>query len=249
MSADLAALRHELATACRVMAYRGIVEDILGHISVRVDSGHLLVRCRGAVESGLRFTQPEDVRLVELATGEIVDDPTGEYSTPSELPIHTEVMQARPDVDAVVHAHPPDVVVASLAEIELTPIFGAYDIPATHMAARGIPVYPRPVLITRAELASEMIEALGVSPVVVLRGHGIVTVGSTISEAVLRALHIDTLARIHLRVHNAGVAPKTLSERDLSELPDLGSGFNEDMLWRYHLNALSTDGGALETTN
>ncbi len=39
--------RVELALACRVMAYRGLVADILGHISARVDERNLLMRCRG----------------------------------------------------------------------------------------------------------------------------------------------------------------------------------------------------------
>lgn len=248
MTTAIDALRQELAAACRIMAHRGLVEDILGHISVR-HGDHLLVRCRGLAEAGLRFTSPQDIRLVELESGLIVDDPDGAFSTPSELPIHTEVLRARADVGAVVHAHPPDVVVASLADIELTPIFGAYDIPATRLAAAGIPVDPRSVLMTRSDLAAGMVHSLGDSQVLVLRGHGVVTVGATVREAVLRALQVDTLARMHLGVRRAGVEPSPLTADDLAELPDLGSGFNHDTLWRHHLTALSADGRYLDNDN
>lgn len=243
---ELEAARHEIATACRVMAHRGLVEDILGHISVRTDDEHLLVRCRGPHEAGLAYTVPEDVRLVAFATGQVVDDPTSSYTPPSELPIHTSVLLARPDVDCVVHAHPPDVVIAGIAELDLLPLVGAYNIPAARLAHDGIPVHPRSVLLRTDDLAAEMVASLGDAPVVVLTGHGIVTTGTTVPEAVLRALHVDTLARLTLAVHNAGRQAKAIPEADFAELPDLGSGFNEAILWRHHLTALHADGRALD---
>lgn len=246
MTGYLDAARHEIATACRVMAHRGLVEDILGHISLRVDDGHLLVRCRGSHEAGLAFTVPEDVRLVAFATGEVTDDPTGSYSPPSELPIHTSVLLARPDVDCVVHAHPPAVVIASVAGLELLPLIGAYNIPAARLAHDGIAVHPRSVLIRSDELAAEMVTSLGDAPAGVLTGHGIVTTGRSVPEAVLRALHVDTLARLTLAVHNAGGQVTAIPEADYAELPDLGSGFNEATLWRHHLAALDADGRALD---
>ena len=44
---DFDAARVALARACRVMAHRGLVDDVLGHVSLRVDERRLLVRCRG----------------------------------------------------------------------------------------------------------------------------------------------------------------------------------------------------------
>ena len=234
-----------VAVGCRVMAHRGLVENILGHISLRVDGGRALVRCRGPQESGLRFTIPDDVRLVDLDSGEIVDDLAGEYAVPSELPIHTSVLAAHSDADCVVHAHPSDVVVASLAGIPLEPIFGAYDIPAAHLAAAGIPVHRRSVLIRTDELAAEMVASLGDAPALVLKGHGVVTTGADVAEAVLGALQIDTLARMHLRVRSAGAIPEAIPDADLAELPDLGGAFNRETLWRHHLAALDRDGFGL----
>jgi len=144
-----------------------------------------------------------------------------------------------------VHAHPPDVVVASLAGFALEPIFGAYDIPAAHLAAAGIPVHPRSVLIRTDELAAEMVASLGDASALVLQGHGVVTTGADVADAVLRALQVDTLARMHLRVRAAGATPKAIPENDLAELPDLGSAFNRETLWRHHLAALEQDGRGL----
>ena len=39
MSDGLDGLRREVATGCRVMAHCGLVENILGHISLRIDGG------------------------------------------------------------------------------------------------------------------------------------------------------------------------------------------------------------------
>ncbi len=229
-------LRPLLATACRVMADRLLVEDILGHISARLDDDHLLVRCRGQAERGLSFTEPDDIRTVELATGRIVDDPDGGYAPPNELPIHTSVLSARPDVVSVVHAHPPEVVVASMAGVALTPIFGAYDIPAARLAAASIPTFERGILINDDAVASEMVAGLGDADAIVLRGHGLVTAGSSVPAAVLVALQVDRLARMHLAVRRAGVTPTDLPADDLAALPDLGPGFNEATMWR-HLTA------------
>jgi 3,4-dihydroxyphthalate decarboxylase len=240
-SDDIERLRCEVATGCRVLAHRGLVENVLGHISVRVDDRRALVRCRGPEEAGLRLTTPDDVRLVDLGTGEVLDDPPARYSPPSELPIHTSVLAARPEVACVVHAHPPDVVTASLAGIDLYPIYGAYDIPGARLAADGIPVHPRSVLIRSSRLAAEMVSSLGPARALVLAGHGVVTTGGGVADAVLRAIQVDTLARLHLRVRSAGATPAPVPAADLAELPDLGTGLNLEALWRHHCAALHHD--------
>ena len=48
--------RVAVARACRILAHRGLVEDVLGHISLRVSADRILLRCRGPHERGLRFT-------------------------------------------------------------------------------------------------------------------------------------------------------------------------------------------------
>lgn len=237
--------RIDLALACRVMAHRGLVADILGHISWRVTADTLLMRCRGPRERGLRFTEPGDIRLIDLEGAAAGPDELATHRPPNELPIHTEILRARPDVQSVVHVHPPEVVVAAMSEIELLPWVGAYDIPAMRLAERGIPVHPRAVLISRAELASEMIESMADADVVVLSGHGLVSCGASPEEAMLRAMQVTELARLSLAVVSAGGRPTPISDRDRDELPDLGAGFNHEVLWRHHLACLDADGWGL----
>jgi 3,4-dihydroxyphthalate decarboxylase len=238
------ALRRTIATACRILAHTGLTEDILGHVSARFGRDHLLIRCRGRVERGLAFTTVDDVRRVALDGS----DPGDGYSVPNELPIHVEILRARPDVHAVVHAHPPTVIVADLAGVALLPLIGAYNIPAAKLAADGIPVYPRGVLISTATLAKEMLDAMGDRPVCVLRGHGVTTTGASVEQAVARALALDALARVASGVVALGGSVEALPAADLELLPDLGSGFNDVTLFRHHEARLEAAGLALDGT-
>jgi ribulose-5-phosphate 4-epimerase/fuculose-1-phosphate aldolase len=231
-----------VATACRIIAQAGLVEDVLGHVSARAGPDHLLVRCRGPQERGLAFTTVDDVRLVAF-DGD--SDPGDGYSVPNELPIHVEVFRAHPDVHAVVHAHPPAVIAADLAGVPLLPLVGAYNIPAARLAAEGIPVFRRAVLIRTPALAAEMLAAMGDRPVCLLRGHGITTTGESVEQAVARALAIDSLARMASRVVMLGGTVRAVADTDLALLPDLGTGFNDALLWQYHEARLAAAGLAL----
>lgn len=224
------ALRDRVATACRVLAHEGLVEGILGHVSARVGDGHMLVRCRGLEERGLHATQPHEIRLVDFDGHG--DELGGGWKVPSELPIHAELYRARPEVAAVVHAHPPSALLCGLAGLTPRPVFGAFNIPAMRLAVEGVPVYPRPVLITRAELASEMISAMAGSGVCLLVGHGITTVGDSVEQATVRAVNLNVLLSVTVALARLGASPEDVAPEDLAELPDLGSRFNDELVWR-----------------
>jgi ribulose-5-phosphate 4-epimerase/fuculose-1-phosphate aldolase len=228
-------LPEAIATGCQVLAETGLTPNVLGHISIRVSPDELLVRCRGPRESGLAFTTADDIKLVPL--NGVPDDLEG-WTVPNELPIHTAIMRARADVTAVVHAHPPAVVAMSLAGLPWLPIVGAYDIPAARLAARGIPTWPRAVLVNTPELGDELAAHLGDRSVGVLYGHGLVSVGSgaperALAEAVTNAVAIDSLAQLTLSVHAAGGTIVPIADADLAQLPDLGAGFNVETMWRH----------------
>ncbi|QLL09410.1 class II aldolase/adducin family protein [Mycobacterium vicinigordonae] len=231
-------LEHEralLAQACRVAASRGLVDGILGHLSLRVDDEHLLIRCRSDSDTGVAYTRPDDIRLVTFdgkpgAAGEL-----DEYRVPNELPIHTETMRADPRHRAVAHLHPPAVVAADLAGITLRPIYGAYDIPGARLARGGVPVYQRAVLIRDSRLGREMVAAMGDAPIVICRGHGITSTAGTTEQAVLQAISLNELARMSLRVRAAGGTLREIADEDWDDLPNLGSGFNVESAWRHEV--------------
>jgi ribulose-5-phosphate 4-epimerase/fuculose-1-phosphate aldolase len=235
-------LRTTVATACRILAQQGMAADVLGHVSVRLDADRILLRCRGPQDRGLLFTVADDIREVDLDGRGDLD---GGYAVPNEFHIHTELFRARPDVAAVVHAHPRDVMIADLAGVELRQVFGAYNIPASRLANDAVPVYPRSVLIRTPELGRAVAAAVGDAGVCILRGHGVVTVGDTVEHATLRALDLAELSRISAEVARLGARPMAVSDDDRRELPDLGSSFNDLSRWRHYAGRLQVAGLAL----
>jgi ribulose-5-phosphate 4-epimerase/fuculose-1-phosphate aldolase len=232
-----------VARGCRVAAARGLADGMLGHLSLRVDDERLLIRCRSDTDTGVAFTRPGDIRLINFdgtagAAGELDG-----YRVPNELPIHVETMLADPRHQAVAHLHPPAVVAADLAGIALRPIYGAYDIPGAWLARGGVPVYARAVLIRNSALGRDMVAAMRGRPVVILRGHGVTSAADTIERAVLQAISIDELARMSLRVVAAGGTLRDIADADWDDLPDLGSGFNVAAAWRHEVARLGDQPG------
>jgi ribulose-5-phosphate 4-epimerase/fuculose-1-phosphate aldolase len=236
--------RRRVAVACRILAHAELAEDILGHVSVRVDDDTILVRARGPAEAGLLFSTPDDVIACSLDDG--VPVAPDDHAPPNELPIHLACYRADADVGAVVHVHPPKVIAADLAGLPLVPMFGAYHIPAARLAADGVAVFPRGVLINTDELGRAMAAAMGGRPVCVLRGHGVTAVGATLEQAVGRTLAIDALARMACRVAALGADVTALAADDLEQLPDLGTAFNDEQLWRHHERRLRHAGLGIE---
>ena len=227
-----------VAQGCRVAAARGLVDGILGHLSLRVDDERLLIRCRSDGDTGVAFTRPNDIRLIRFDGSAGGHGELDGYRVPNELPIHAETMLADSGHRAVAHLHPPAVVAADLAGIQIRPIYGAYDIPGAWLARGGVPVYERAVLIRNSALGKEMVAAMRGRPVVICRGHGITSAAATVQQAVLQAISVDALARMSLRVRSAGGALRDIDDSDWEHLPDLGSGFTAEAAWRHEIARL-----------
>lgn len=217
----------------------GLVDGILGHVSIRVSEQEMLIRCRGDHETGVRYTKADAIRLVDFdGTG---DDLLGRYEVPKELPIHGEIYKVRPDVGCVIHAHPPSTLICGISELEFRPIFGAFNMPAMRMALEGIPIYPRSVLVTRPDLAASMIDIMGDKQVCLMKGHGITVTGKTVEEATMRALNFHILAQITLEVARLGKSAPSIPPEDIAELPDLGTTFNDIWGWKHYVTKLEKE--------
>lgn len=231
---EIEALQEKVALACRILAMEGMVNDILGHVSVRIPkTDEMLIRCRGEEEFGLPFTTSSAIRRVDFdGKGDLSG---GRYEIPLELPIHGEIYKYRSDVQCVVHAHPPAIVALALTGVPLRPIFGAYNIPAMRMALEGIPFFPRSIHIRRPEIAAQLIAVMGNQDVCVMKAHGITVVGRSIEEAVVRALNLNTLARMTLEVAKTGQPMPEISQQDIVEFTSAGPVLpgQEKWVWRY----------------
>ncbi len=219
---------------------QGLVKETTGHVSARVDENHILIRGRGLDETALRFTEESDVLLTDLDGHIISDDP--HVGLPQEFPLHAEVYKERPDAMCVVHAHPPGILMCGLNDLQLKPIFAAYDPSAMKLAVDGVPVYPRAVTLTTPELAQGMLKVMAGKDVCLLYGHGITAVGRSVEEATVKSIKLETLARITWHATRNGPV-KTLSAEDLEYYQSRGPGGRaHEAVWRYYVRLLDHHG-------
>lgn len=235
MAEELNELRVDVAMASRVLAKRRLAHDIIGHVSARVAPGaqEMWIRCRASDEQGLARTRPEAIRRVDLK-GE--GDPGAGFDLPLELPIHGAILAARDDVAAVVHAHPPNAVLCGVAGVPLRRVYGAFDSDGMLLVNDGVPLYPRSRLISTWELGMELTDTLADKGACLLRGHGIVTVGASVGEAMLRALRLERLCTFLWQLQLAGVATSVpeIDDEDLRYFVDpTRKNISRNTEWRW----------------
>jgi 3,4-dihydroxyphthalate decarboxylase len=240
---DLQALKIELVLAHRILAVQGIYRGGLGHASARIPgTERMLLRCRRGSDFGLKYTTPDHIRELDFNG----NSPELEgYRVPEELPLHGEIYKNRPDIGAVVHAHPTASTMCVMAGLELRPIVGAYDPYVTRLILPGVPTYRRSVTINSCELAETMLAIMGKSDLLLMDAHGVVVTGATIQEATVRAIKLEQLAQMHLDFAKMAVVPKNLSEEDIAHFTHRGQARNKSdsaSLWRYHVKELEHDG-------
>ncbi|MEA2641311.1 MAG: 3,4-dihydroxyphthalate decarboxylase [Chloroflexota bacterium] len=196
-------LREIIATSCRILAQHGLVTGSTGHVSHRVPgTDDILVRGRPHVDKGLRFAEPSSI--IRVGPDAIpVGDNTG-VARVSEIYLHTEVYKRRPEVNAVIHAHPPGAVLCTINNVPLRPIFGGFNPGAASMAGAGVPIYDRSITLQTVEETLPMVDALGQKDVILLSRHGILVTGRSVEEATSRALTLETLARMNWIASRAG---------------------------------------------
>ncbi|MGH7798927.1 MAG: class II aldolase/adducin family protein [Candidatus Binatia bacterium] len=210
----LSDLRQKVAIAIRVLAMQECVTDIMGHVSARIpDTSEMFIRCRGGNERGLIYTDVQQIRRINFTekSGAMLDG----FMVPLEVPIHGEIYNARPEVNAIVHAHPYATLICGIAELKFRPIVGAYDPAVLAIAASGVPIYARSVLINSTALASELIAAMGTKNCCLMKGHGITTVGPSVEAATLVALRLEKLGQITLDLSRLGKSTD-ISREDLN---------------------------------
>ena len=233
--ADIRGLQERVAQACRVIGQLNLTKAATGHLSTRVPgTDRVLIRARGPGETGVRYTSADEVITVDL-DGKKLDGPD-DLVPPREVFIHTWLYKTRPDVEAVVHAHPPTVVLFTICNKPLLPIYGGYDPSSLRLLLEGIPTYPRSVTVTNDTLGEEFAATMK-GRACMMRGHGITTCGDTIEEATLTAIGLNLLAEMNYRAYMLG-DPEPIPDEDIEaymspRTPRKG-GKDRAALWRYY---------------
>ena len=206
--------RELVAKSCRVIGGLELTKAATGHVSQRSEDGqHVLIRARGPDEVGVRYTTAEEVIKVDM-NGRKVDGPDG-LAVPQEVFIHTWVYKTRPEVKSVIHIHPPTVVLFTICEKPLMPLYGAYDPSSLYLWLEGIPTYGRSVTISNDELGKDFTDAMGEKNVCLMRGHGITTAGASVEEATVTAIKLNELAEMNYHANLLG-DPKPIPDEDLA---------------------------------
>jgi ribulose-5-phosphate 4-epimerase/fuculose-1-phosphate aldolase len=198
------ALRERLVDAGRVLALEGQGDYVAGHVSVRLPDqpGRFLMKPAGI---GLEEMRPDNIITVDLG-GRKVD---GTMPRHNEVFIHSEVLRARPDVNAVVHTHPIHAVAFSSLGKPLLAVGND-----ASMFVDNLPIFSETTdLIIDQPRGMAVARCLGRSPALILRNHGIVTAAASIEEAVWIALKLEKACQTQLLAEAAG-GPKLVVQGD-----------------------------------
>jgi L-fuculose-phosphate aldolase len=179
-------LRAEIVEAGRRLWARGYVASNDGNISARLDDTRLITTPRG-VSKG--FMTPDMMVLVDCEGRKIA----GDREASSELPMHLEIYRNRPDVNAVVHAHPPLATGFAVAGIPLTRAVLAEVI--TTLGSIPIAEYGTPSTLELPEAVRKYIKA---HDGLLLANHGAVTCGPSVMAAYFKMETIEHFAKISL---------------------------------------------------
>ncbi len=178
--------REELAYFMRRLYERGLTTCSGGNLSVRVGAGHVIIT-PSALDKG-RMTG-EQIGLLTLG-GENL---TPQLKASMEARMHLRVYESRPDVRAVVHAHPVTATSFSAmsADIDTRLTAEAY-------AVLGVPVKASYALMGTDGLAEEVAAAVKGADVVILENHGILTVGPSLLSAFDRLEVLEAAAKMNI---------------------------------------------------
>ena len=189
-------LMGDLVAANRILAGQHVL-DGYGHVSMRHPSNpdHFILS---------RSLAPALVTRADLMEFAADSEPVACEARGSYLEryIHGEIYRARPDVMAVVHSHSPSVIPFGISKTPMQALF--------HMSgflAQGVPIFDirekfgfTDMLVSNNAMGAALAQALGDRPMALMRGHGNVAVGSTIAEAVYRAVYTEVNAQLQRQV-------------------------------------------------
>jgi L-fuculose-phosphate aldolase len=215
--------REEIVCVCRLLYEKGYVAATDGNVSVRLSKNRILSTPSGFSKG---FLAPEQLVVTDLegkkipSYGPASHDPSGRalrlglrraqssrsgrasersLEPTSELLMHLEAYRQRPDISAVVHAHPPICVALSIAGISLAKCL----LPEVIVTLGLIPTaeYATP---SSAEGPGVIRDLIVNHDALIIQRHGTLTVGKDPFDAYLKLEKVEHLAHVTLILHQLG---------------------------------------------
>jgi ribulose-5-phosphate 4-epimerase/fuculose-1-phosphate aldolase len=196
MNSDLEDVKREVAAANRVLANLGLATGVtaaLGHASMRVPSepNHFFVKGREYEYDALAIMEPNDIVMCDTE-GFLIGGRPG-LTQCSEVKIHACIYKTHPQVQAVVHVHPRYTVLMSILTGSLRPMCQE----GAELVRDTLPIYPHVKTIQSEAEGMEVATLLGDRQAMLLLGHGAVTTGKSLSEAVMGMARLEEQARMN----------------------------------------------------
>lgn len=183
-------LRERLLKVANELWEDGLVRGSAGNISAKVPGTNTCL----IKPTGFRFKelQKDHFLLVNYETREVLK---GALKPSVETPFHTGIYKVRPDVGGVVHTHATTLVGFSAAGIPIVPVYMG--------AMMGVPIAGWHFPGTE-DLAEDAIKTLGDGNAVMIKHHGVITVGPTIESAANLTIGLEEAAKAQLVAHLLG---------------------------------------------
>ena len=194
------AIRREIVTVCRRLYDRGLIAGQDGNVSVRLPGGRVLVTPAGMSKVDVG---PND--LVEMRLGEVASSRgsrgvrAGGPRASSEVLMHLRIYERRPDVQAVVHAHPPTATAFAVAGEGIMDCI----LPEVVYQVGQVPLLQYATPGTEG-LADSFEPYVATHDAFLLANHGATTVGPSLLLAHQRMESLEHAARIILAARQLG---------------------------------------------
>jgi L-fuculose-phosphate aldolase len=195
--------RQSIIDACLRMNTLGINQGTSGNISLRHEGGMLITPTSVSYET----MQPEQIVYMGL-DGSF--DPAQRPS--SEWRFHLDILKARPEVNAVVHAHPRYSTILAIMGLEIPPVHYMIAV------AGGDTIRCAPyATFGTQELSQHAVRALEDRLACLLEHHGMIAIGPSLSKAMWIAVEVETLARQYHGCLQIG-KPRLLSNAEIKNV-------------------------------
>ena len=205
-------LRADIVEVGRRLYARGYTASNDGNISLRLDASRLLMTptsvCKG-------FMSPDMMCITDLDGKKI----SGDRNPSSEMKMHLEVYRQRPEVQAVVHAHPPIATGFAVAGIPLDRAVLAEVV--TTLGSVPIAEYATP---STRELPESVRKYVKAHDGILLANHGALTLGADVFAAYYKMETIEHFAKISLVARMLG-GERLLSREEVARLEKLRGSY------------------------
>ncbi|MFZ7133931.1 MAG: class II aldolase/adducin family protein [Eubacteriales bacterium] len=182
----------------------GLIALSGGNLSARMETGEILVTPSGMIYEEM---VSEDVLVMDLE-GNIIEG-TRKPSSDTEAVLY--ILQKRPDLNAVIHTHQPYATAIGLVcdefKVNLTTLANA--------AAGSVKVspYSSPGSI---EMGIDTIDYMGNGLAVILAHHGVMTVGTSLKQALYAAVYLEEAAKCYISARSMGET-KEMSDAQIEQ--------------------------------